>query len=358
MGWVERSQQLVRDYNLSRWTTSEPSTIRDLVQAINETGLDTLFVVDRSGVLRASVTDGDVRRALLAGGSLDSPASKALNFNFTSVPSSTVGEAPSRRLGQAEVGDIPEVDSAGRLVCVLPGRRSPAEAKRSNRVVIMAGGRGLRLRPLTHDKPKPMIEIGGKPILEHIIGKLVAEGFLNITISLNYLGEQIENHFRDGERYGASISYIREPQEMGTAGSLALIESPISAPIVVMNGDLLLGERISQMVDYHVQKNALITVGAKVLDTTIPFGVLSTDQGLVTEIVEKPTYTDLVNAGVYVLDPRVIENISSSQRTDMPEVVSQNISAGPVCAFPLHEAWVDLGRFSDLERAEQLLTGQ
>jgi dTDP-glucose pyrophosphorylase len=331
--------------------------VRDVVSTINQFGLGTVFVTGSNGTLRATVTDGDVRRALLAGHGLDSPAETAFNTNFLALEEGADSAHIAAQGAIKGFREYPVVDSDGRLVCVeVLGNRRESIA-RDNTVVIMAGGKGLRLRPLTEETPKPLLRVGGKPILQHIIDNLRDEGFSDIVLAINYLGEQIESYFQDGSRFGVNIRYVKEDQALGTAGALSLLQEPISSPIVVMNGDLVLAASVGKMVDYHLDKHATITVGAKVVETTIPFGVLST-QGLVIDgIEEKPTHRDLVNAGVYILNSEVFASLSDDQVADMPELILENVGGRKVLVFPMHETWADLGRPADLSRANDLMGG-
>lgn len=299
----------------------------------------------------ASVTDGDIRRALLAGSSLDSPAALAYNTSFVSLFegadwSSEIAEGSARGLTE-----YPVVDAGGALVGVESRPLRSGHTARANTVVIMAGGKGLRLRPLTEQTPKPLLRVGGKPVLQHIIENLRDEGFTDIVVAINYLGEQIEAHFGDGSSFGVHIKYLREETPLGTAGALSLLKPPFSSPLVVMNADLVVSARIGQLVDYHLTEKAIITVGAKIVETMVPFGVLGTKGHTIQVIEEKPTHKDLINAGVYVLNAEVVEQLEPSAPADMPELIAANVDSGSVLAFPLHEDWLDLGRPDDLRRA-------
>ena len=308
-------------------------------------------MTDSTGRLLASVTDGDVRRALLSGSLLDSPAQAAFQLNVSCLTDG-VDAAPRAPEGAARgIADYPVVDSSGKLLCVETQQSKSSRPDRDNTVVIMAGGKGLRLRPLTENTPKPLLLVGGKPILLHIIENLRDEGFSDIVIAVNYLAAQIQEFFADGSNFGVRIRYIREEVPLGTAGALSLLERPIVAPLVVMNGDLISKASVGKMVEFHLHENADITVGAKVIETTTPFGVLLTQGPVVKAIEEKPTRRDLVNAGVYVLSRKVINELSRTTPTDMPELIEQNLAGQRVLAFPLHEDWLDLGRQADLDKA-------
>jgi len=335
----------------------DPHLVRDVVEVINKFGLRAVFVIDSDSRLQASVTDGDVRRALLEGHSLDSPVATVLNRNFIALADGGNWAQITAQGASRGLSEYPVLDSEGHLVCVEVQAHGGDNIPRNNTVVIMAGGKGMRLRPLTESTPKPLLHVAGKPILQHIINNLRDEGFYDIVLSINYLGEQIESYFRDGSGFGVAIRYLREDRALGTAGALALLKEPISSPIVVMNGDLVLAASVAKMVDYHVDKQATMTVGAKILETKIPFGVLSTDGFVLHGIEEKPTHRDLVNAGVYVLNAEVFASVSAARVTDMPELILKNVRGGAVIAYPMHETWVDLGHPADFSRADELLSG-
>jgi dTDP-glucose pyrophosphorylase len=330
------------------------ATMKDVVENLTVSGLRLCLVVDGAGKLVGIVSDGDIRRGLLAGKGLDDPIVDVMNGNFVSA-SGAQGLAELGTLARArELTHIPIVDERGMATGLFIDQvEEKHNAFLQNTVVIMAGGMGLRLRPLTETTPKPMLSVAGKPMMQHTIEALKAEGLRNFVLSLNYLGEQIEQHFGDGSTFGVDITYVREKEPLGTAGSLSLLDQTFSDPIVVVNGDVLLSAKISDMLRYHTSHNAEITVGVKVLDTQIPFGVVNLDGSRITGISEKPVYRDFVNAGVYVLAPQVLEDVAPGVRLDMPELVAGRLSQQAVYAFPLHESWRDLGHMEDLENARR-----
>ena len=297
------------------------------------------------------MTDGDIRRALLAGSGLEGPAEAAFHTNVVALKDGVDSGPAMAENSSRGIADYPVVDRSGRLICVETERTDNSRPDRTNTVVIMAGGKGLRLRPLTQDTPKPLLLVGGKPILQRIVENLREEGFSDIVIAMNYLGDQIQDFFADGRDFGVQIRYVEEEIPLGTAGALSLLEQPIVFPLVVMNGDLISAASVGNMVEHHVKEGAEITVGAKVVETTVPFGVLHTDGPVVEAIEEKPTRRDLVNAGVYVMSGPVIGGLHASRPTDMPDLIAQNLANRKVLAFPLHEDWLDLGRPDDLRKA-------
>ncbi|MDQ2924977.1 MAG: sugar phosphate nucleotidyltransferase, partial [Acidobacteriota bacterium] len=223
---------------------------------------------------------------------------------------------------------------------------------RSNWVVLMAGGLGTRLRPITESIPKPMIDVGGRPILETIVDTLAQCGFQRLFMSVNYRAEMIESHFGDGGAYGLQIEYLRENERLGTAGALSMLPASPEAPLLVMNGDVLTGLDLGNFVDMHTDGPARITVGVREIVTQIPFGVMEMEDDLVRAIVEKPEIRSVVSAGIYALSPAVLPSVPKGTYFDMPTLISRAIGAGHrVHAHRIREHWIDVGRLDDLERA-------
>lgn len=346
---LENRRASIPDYNLHGWTIRTPELLRDLVEVINETGLGCVFVEDSEGRVVALVTDGDVRRALLAGYGLTSPAHHAYNKSFAKLVDGSDAAPVFQAAKERKLPFLPVVDRDGRLLSVERLSFAAPKPIYKNIVVIMAGGKGSRLGALTRNRPKPLLEVDGKPIIQHIVERLREDGFTRLYLAIHYLGEQIEDFFGDGSQFGVEIGYLKEAKPLGTAGALALLPDSEKSPVVVVNGDLVLGVSISKMVEHHVSSHADVTIGAKVVETTVPYGVLATRNGLVLGISEKPTYRDFVNAGLYVLSHHVLENIQRDSVVDMPEVLEQAMESGRVLAYPIHEEWADLGTPESLE---------
>ncbi|MCI7477621.1 MAG: alcohol dehydrogenase, partial [Selenomonadales bacterium] len=226
--------------------------------------------------------------------------------------------------------------------------------KKKNKVLLMAGGLGMRLRPLTENCPKPLLRIGDKPILQIIMESFVKEGFLDFYISVNYKSEMIEEYFGNGEHFGVNISYIHEPKRLGTAGAVGLIPDVIDEPIIVMNGDLLTNVNFSQLLAFHNNNNAVATMCGREYKIQVPFGVINYDNWEIKSLEEKPMLTNFVNAGIYVLNPDVVKAVKKDEYLDMPDLFTQLISENKkVLVFPLRESWLDIGRMEDFERARQ-----
>lgn len=339
--------------DVSRCSVPSSASVKDVVKNLTASGLRLCLLVGSDGTLIGIVSDGDIRRGLLAGTGLDSPATSVMNRSFSSASPETAHAELTRLVRSQDVTHLPLVDGQGKLAGLFIDQPSGEAASHDNTVVIMAGGMGLRLRPLTENTPKPMLPVGGKPMVQHTIEALRAEGFMKFVLAINYLGDQIEEHFGDGSTFGVSIAYIKEDLPLGTGGALSLLGGSFTSPIVLLNGDVLLSARLTDMLNYHHAHSADITVGVKVLDTQIPFGVIELEESLIVAMQEKPVYRDFINAGVYVLEPTVVRSVTPAVRLDMPDLVADWLGRRKVFAYPMHESWRDLGHIEDLELARK-----
>ena len=216
----------------------------------------------------------------------------------------------------------------------------------------MVGGLGARLKPLTENIPKPMLNVGGQPILKTILKGFVDNGFTNITMCLGYMSNVIEDYFKDGSDFGANIKYIVEERRMGTAGALSLIKEKIDKPFFVMNGDLITNINYEQMLDFHEEQNSKATMCVREYDIQVPYGVVNVINEDIVSIEEKPIHSFFINAGVYLLDPECINLIPKDEFYDMPSLFEKMILTDKkTISFPLKEYWLDIGRMSDYERA-------
>lgn len=324
------------------------------MKVLDAGGKQVALVVDDQRRLVATLTDGDVRRGLLNGVTLDDPLSKVMCTNPVTVPFGVPPEAMRQIMRSHGIHQIPVLDADG-VPCGLGVIDEVAEATpRETRVVLMAGGLGTRLRPLTEDIPKPMLPVGEKPLLELIIQNFVAQGFRKFDISVNYRREAIQHYFGDGERFNCAINYVVEEARMGTAGALSLLRERPAEPFLVMNADLLTSASFSTMLDHHNEHGAVATVGAREYTVEVPFGVVTCEGARLTEIVEKPIHRHLVNAGIYALSPEALDFLEPASPADMPDLLKRILdSGGRASVFPLREYWLDIGAFADLERARQ-----
>lgn len=341
------------DSELADITVLESATVREVIAVLDRSPIKLALVVDGFSRLKATVTDGDVRRGLLAGCKLKDSVTQIARREFVAVGEETRAKERDEKLQTHGISFLPVLDSSGRVLELHSGSQAPGQDVMPNTVVIMAGGLGMRLRPMTETTPKPMLPLGGKPMLQHIIESLQREGFRDIVLSINYLGGLIEQHFGDGRDLGVRISYLSEPKPLGTGGALSLLDRDFDAPLVVMNGDVLMTAKVADIVNYHLDNEAEVTVGVKSLETEIPFGVFSLDGARIVGVEEKPTYRNYVNAGLYVLNPALIAEIPRGERFDMPSILLSRIGTAKALAFPLHESWMDVGRPADFDLAEK-----
>ena len=333
------------------------ASIVDAMQSLEESMSQIVLVVDEFDRLEGVLTDGDIRRALLAGAALDSPVGHHINRDCLTVPEGT-GRADVLELMQArQIAQIPVVGSDRRIVGLHLLHEMLAIVERPNAAVIMAGGRGSRLSPLTEAVPKPMLPVAGRPILERIVLHLVGSGIRHIYLSVNYLGEVIEAHFGDGRRFGCTIEYVREVEPLGTGGSLSLLPGGAnrpSHPFLVMNGDLVTQADVGRMIDFHESGRHTATMAVRHYYHQIPYGCVEVDGDRLVAFVEKPTTTRLVNAGIYVLNPSCLELLTPGEALTMPDLVARVQQGGGVArVFEIDEEWIDVGRHDELDRARR-----
>jgi dTDP-glucose pyrophosphorylase len=333
-------------------TVPREARLRDVMIALDRGSAEIALVVDAKHVLVGLMTDGDVRRALLAGASIDEPLEPHMRKSFTTV-GQNAGRAEVIDLMQARtIAQIPILDGEGRLVGLHLLRDVIGEEERENWAVVMAGGRGTRLAPLTDHTPKPMLRVAGRPILERIVLHLVGHGIRRIFIAINYLSEMIVDHFQDGANFGARIEYLREERPLGTAGALALLPAAPTAPVLIMNGDLVTQADVGALLQFHASGEQTISVAVRKYFHTVPFGCVQLDADKVVALDEKPTLTRLVNAGIYVLDPKVVARVPAGRESTTPALIEAAIAAGEtVRALEIEDDWIDVGQKEQFRRA-------
>lgn len=336
--------------DFSSLTIRPDATVRETLTRIDTGGKQFALVV-RDGQLVGVVSDGDVRRALLRGVELDDSVTEVLNDHPVTVRPTADHSEVERLKRLLGVSYIPVVDESGALIDLIgPDERIAVEL--STPVVLMAGGRGQRLYPLTKDIPKPMLPIGDVPMIEVLLRRLRSQGFRRIYVSVNYLGDMIVEHLGDGSALGLEIEYLHETSPLGTAGALAQLSGRIGEPFIVMNADLLTEADLRPMLEFHRRVADGGTVGVREYTFDIPFGVVRLSGESVESLAEKPQHRELVSAGITVLDPIALDHLTLGDYCDMPTLLAQLIEAGyTVGAFQIHEDWIDIGRPEDLERA-------
>lgn len=336
-------------------------TIAEAAACIDRTEQKIALVVGADQRLVGTVVDGDIRRAILADVSMDAPVTALLDRKPEpyrkplTAHVDTSKAVMSQIMREHQVQHMPLLDDDGRVVGLFQSSNAVHPEKLQLQAVVMAGGKGMRLRPLTENMPKPMLPLNGRPLLERIVTQLRDAGIRDINLTTNYLAEVIEEHFKDGSDFGVRVNYIAEQHPMGTGGGLSLLETP-EHPLLVMNGDLVTDVNFAAMLAYHQEKAAKLTVAVRRFEFTVPYGVVESDDGYVTRLAEKPSLGFFVNAGIYIVEPEVQATIPTDQRTDMTDIIQQLLDTGQkVAEFPIHEYWLDIGQHHDYERAQREL---
>ena len=334
--------------------TSIDSTVHEALQHIEKGGLQIALVVDADQRLVGTLTDGDVRRFILQGKGLGKPVRDAMNASPRTLPVGAARYEAERMMTQYGINQVPLLDSAGRIAGVEAVDTLVQSDIPSTTIILMAGGKGVRLRPITEHTPKPLIKISGRPILETIIETLARQGFNDFYLAVNYKADLFAAHFGDGSAMGVSIRYLTEESSMGTAGALGLLLQRPTGPFVVMNADILSTIDMRSLLRFHNEQNAVATVALREYNFQVPYGVVEIDGDRIAGLVEKPMYRHFVSAGIYILAPEILDHVAPGTPIDMPDLLkAQMASNAKIAAYPLHEYWLDVGRMSDLERAQQ-----
>ena len=337
----------------------QDSSIRDAIACIDSGGKGIALIVDSEQRLVGTVSDGDVRRAMLAGENLDTGVQVLLDAKQSgpyAKPITASIDTPAENIlalmQEYVISQVPLLDEEGRVVEValmeemLPEPATPLQA------VIMAGGEGIRLRPLTEDVPKPMLPVGDRPLMELVIEQLRNSGIEQINISTRYLGDKIKTHFGNGNALGVELNYVTEDRPLGTAGALGLMEHP-NTPLLVINGDILTRLDFRAMLAFHRKHQAELTVAVRQFDMQVPYGVVDCNGPFVKEVREKPACRFFVNAGIYLLEPHVLSCIPNGERYDMTDMIQQLLDEGRTVAnFPIMEYWLDIDKHDDYKRAQ------
>ncbi|SHF35242.1 nucleotidyltransferase family protein [Desulforamulus putei] len=328
------------------------ASILNTIKVIDSAALQIALVVDDAGRLLGTVTDGDIRRAILRGLSLDEPVSRVMNSSPTVARVNEDRQEILAVMKARNLRHIPVLDETGRVVGIEILEELLKGGRKENLVVLMAGGLGSRLRPLTQDCPKPLLKVGSRPILETILHNFIEYGFERFYISVNYKADMIKQYFGNGNRWNVQIKYIEEKERLGTAGSLSLLPEKTEHPLLIMNGDLLTRVNFDQLLSFHIDNQVQATMCVREFDLQVPFGVVKIDGHRLLGIDEKPVQHFFVNAGIYVLQPDVLELLPRGMYYDMPDLLARIVEQGKETAvFPVREYWLDIGRLSDYEQA-------
>jgi dTDP-glucose pyrophosphorylase len=328
------------------------SNMEQAIYVLNTVALRIVLVTDPTGVLVGTISDGDIRRALLKGLGLASTLENIIHYDALVVPPELSRDLVVQLMKANKIQQIPIVNEKMHVVGLHLWDEISAPSTRPNIMVIMAGGKGTRLHPQTESCPKPLLPVAGKPILEHIIDRAKAEGFVHFVLAIYHLGHMIEDYFGNGESFGIKIEYLREESPLGTAGALSLLDPLPNLAVVVTNGDVITDIRYGELLDFHERHNAMATMAVRLHEWQNSFGVVQTDGIDIIGYEEKPVSRSYINAGVYVINPSAIRLMACSEPYDMP-ILFESIQEkdGRVIAYPIHEQWLDVGRPEDLSKA-------
>ena len=348
---------MIKKIHKDIWKKSLIDSEKDIKKAlniINHSELKIALVLEDRKLI-GTVSDGDVRRGLLKKCNLNDNVKKIINKKFTYLEKNEITDSEVYDLKNKNISVIPIIDKNKQIKDVISLKTNITTKKIDNTVVLMVGGKGLRLRPFTNETPKCMLEINGKPILLRIIEQFKEYGFHDFIFSVNYLKKNIINYFKDGSKYGVKIKYIKENTPLGTAGSLGKINNKKNLPLIISNGDIITKINYDDLLNHHKRSRALITIAVRRYEMHNPYGVILTEGENFIDIVEKPTYTSMINAGVYVIDPRVLSYIKKDKFLDMPDLILKlKKDSKKINTFAVHEDWLEIGKPIDLKQARRL----
>ncbi len=340
---------------LRKTILSPNSSIKEAIRSLEKSKSQIILIANNKKRLISTLTDGDIRRSILKGIKLDTKISNIENSKPHYV---NVGTQPGliyELMKQKQIKSVPILDKNMKIIglCTLGKISRNPKSKKIKKIdnifFILAGGKGRRLRPLTKNIPKPLLAISGKPILEHIILKAKQEGFHNFYISINYLGKKIKEYFKDGSKYGVSISYVEEKKLLGTAGSLKYLEKKTGLPVIVTNGDLVTSVNISDFLNFHNKRKPEASMAMRVFEYHSPYGVIETRGYKIKKITEKRVSSHKINAGIYILNPSVLKYIKSNEKIDMTDLFNKIKNK---IVYPIFEDWVDIGQKKDYEEVK------
>ena len=330
------------------------TNLLEAIRILDQTALQILLVIDNNRRLLGTVTDGDIRRMILCGNALSLPVSNAMNTSPITISSDLDRESAVSLMKSKSVHCVPVLDKSCRVVGLETETRLLLQDIEDTWIVLMAGGLGMRLRPLTESVPKPLLKVNGKPLLEKIIEGLADQGFRRFVLSLNYKSEMIKAHFGNGSSWDVEIAYVEEDRPLGTGGALSLLpEICNSENIIVMNGDLLTSLNFRQLIDYHRSQGSVATMAVRDYSIRVPYGVVQVEHDLFVDVIEKPAHSHFVNAGIYVVGIDQLQHVPKNEFYELPNLFKLLKSQGKkVTVFPLFESWRDIGSMTDYEKAQ------
>lgn len=343
---------------ISEILISPKDTLRKAMEVIDKSSIQICFVVDNDGKLVGALTDGDIRRALLKSAQLDYSVETYMNHSPKFIVEGITRSEIIEKMRSWNVRHLPVIDKKGKVLRIETSDRLMGLERRTNKVVLMVGGFGKRLSPLTDTIPKPLLKVGGQPILETIVKRFRDLGFSDFVFVVNYKAEMIHSHFGSGESLGVSIEYIHEDSPLGTCGGLSLLHQRPEQPFFVMNGDILTQANFSAMLDEHLALGSMATMAVREYYVEVPYGVVKVDGSRILSIEEKPREFSYVNAGIYVLSPEAWDIIPKGQFYDMPSLFGKLKKENhEVHCYKLKDYWIDIGRLEDFHRAQSEFEG-
>jgi dTDP-glucose pyrophosphorylase len=333
---------------------SADDNIRDAMQALDSAALRIAVVCDKEQKLLGTVTDGDIRRGLLTDCDMKDSVARVMNNQPLTAKSVDNRLQRLKVMDEYDLLALPIVDDLNRLVDLQTLHQVMQPQKLDNPVFIMAGGFGTRLQPLTDHCPKPMLRVGDKPMLEHLINQFISFGFHDFFISTHYLPEIIHEHFGDGSKWNVSIQYVYEDNPLGTGGALGLLpKNRPNLPLIMMNGDVLTKLNYAELLRHHEENEFDATLCVREDEHRVPFGVIETENQLITDMVEKPTYRYKINTGIYVLNPEIVDSVMIDQRIDMPTLLEQQRANNKrIGTYTSYDYWLDIGQMKDYQKAQ------
>ncbi len=350
---AEAQESEIKRWWLDRLIIQPETSIQTAIQQLDDVGTGALAVCREDRTLEALLTDGDIRRAVLRSISLDAPCGQIATRDPMTVDHPISDQDALKIMMDADINQLPVVDERNELRDFLLRRELAHDSALDMSAVIMAGGFGKRLMPLTEQVPKPMLPVGDKPLLERTVDRLKKAGVSNVHMTTHYLPEHITGHFGDGEKFGVQVDYSQEDHPMGTAGGLRLFPRP-EKPFVVLNGDILTGVSFEEMYKFHQANKALMTVGVRKYEIKVPYGVVKCEDVQITELQEKPAMDFFINAGIYLLAPEAYDRIPEGERFDMTDLIEKLLQEGEkVVSFPILEYWLDIGQHDDYKKAQE-----
>lgn len=338
--------------NIEEIKLAPNSKIKEALEIIDKGALQIALIVDENDKLLGTLTDGDIRRGLLKGLDLNSSIESIIFRTPTIGIISNTKEEILRLALSKKLHQIPIIGDNGKILGIHEIEELIKPKDKTNKVILMVGGLGKRLRPLTETTPKPMLRVGNKPILKTIVEKFAEYGYTNIIMCVNYKSHIIQDYFGDGSKFGVNIEYILEEQRMGTAGALSLLKDKPTEPFFVMNGDLLTNVNFEHLHNYHIATNSIATMCVREYDFQVPYGVVNIKDSKIISIEEKPTHKFFVSAGIYMLSSEVLNYIPKNEFYDMPTLFEKLISLNRnTVSFPLRDYWLDIGRMEEYKKA-------